>query len=675
MTTRQAKLSGEKNIYFLMPFVFFILGILLFFPTVTAQSTFYISRNFQTALAQNTRTQTGVPGKAYWQNQGLYTMDVTVNPHTGKVEGQASIRYTNNSPSTLIRLNLKLFQNVHLPRTNRAAWTDDDFLTDGLFITELKANGKKIAWKNESIQNSSDPTNTWISLPKALLPGASVDIELQWHYTVQESVSDHREGRVDQSSLFCAYWYPRISVYDDVNGWDRIPMNNQVEFYNDYNDYDVTIRTPSNYIVWATGELQNATDVLEKPFLDRLNQSKKSDDIIQVVTAKDLRKEKITHQEKQLVWKFQAQNVSDFAFGVSDHFLWDATSIIADSVSNQRISVQTAYLESSTDFTEVTQIARDCIQYFSNHIPGIPYPYPTLSIFNGHGQMEYPMMVNDNEMGNLDDTKALTAHEIAHTYFPFLVGTNESTYAWMDEGWATLFEYFACTELYTLAHPEQAIYPGYYLRRYVGNDIPETEVPIFTPSHQLAGFSFGLNAYGKSAAAYLALHHLLGRKTFLRCLHAYANRWRGKHPSPYDFFFTFEDVSEQDLTWFWQRWFMTYNTMDLALTGYRQEGNIAYVKIQNPGGKPLPIVFDIILADGKSQRFSFSSGLWKDADEVEVAIACTEGAKTIKLVWDDFVDINPDNDRFISDSQFRLKSRLIASFDFSASYGKSSSPL
>lgn len=610
-----------------------------------AQNPLYVARNFQSAMERNTRTAAGAPGPGYWQNRATYDIDVTIDPRGRQVGGRARIRYVNQSPDALSRLNLKLFQNVHRPETFRAGAVDDRFFTDGLFIDAVKVDEQTIAWNNGAVHRSEDPTNAWLYLPRAIQPADSVTLEISWHYTLQTSVSDHREGMVDSTALFCAYWYPRVAVYDDLNGWDRIPMNNQIEFYNDYNDYNVVIRTPRNYLVWATGELQNANEVLRAPYLDRLTASRTSDQTRSIVTEEDLEAGAVTLPKDQLLWRFRARNVNDFAFGLSDHFLWDATSIRVDSASGRRVHIQTAYSPKSVDFPEVAGIARECIRYFSDRKPGIPYPYPTLSLFNGHGQMEYPMMVNDNDMPTLDDTRALTAHEIAHTYFPFLVGTNESAFAWMDEGWATLFEYYVCTDFYTLRNPEQAIYPGYYLRRYLRDEQPATEVPIFTPSHHLLGTAYGLNAYGKSAAAYRALEHLLGPAEFQRCLHAYVDRWRDKHPSPYDFFFTFSDVSGRDLSWFWQRWFMRYNTMDLALVDYRQEGKTTYVRVHNAGGKPLPTILETTARDGRRERFTFSPALWENSDEAEVALAGAGQVVEVRLVWEDFVDVAPQNDR------------------------------
>ncbi|MCB9276674.1 MAG: M1 family metallopeptidase [Lewinellaceae bacterium] len=638
-----------------MPRLLTILSVIAFSANVlilTAQPALYVARDFQQAVQKNTRTMNGRPGADYWQNRALYELDVTVNPRDKKVEGKARITYTNNSADALQRLNLKLVQNVHLARAVRAYQIGEDFLTDGIHLRNVRIDGKAVAWDNQAVQASDDPTNAWLNLPKALEPGSSADIELEWSYTLQTSSGEHREGMVDSTSLYCAYWYPRIAVYDDIRGWDLIPHNVQTEFYNDFSDYDVTVRVPEGFIVWATGELANARELLNEPYLGRLQQSYQSDEVIHVVAADDLKKGGITLRKPQPAWHFRASDVTDFAFGLSDHYLWDATSVVADPSTGRRASVQTAYQKQSADFPEVADIARNCIAYFSTQMPAIPYPYPKLTVFNGFGQMEYPMMVNDVDMSSLDDSKALTAHEIAHTYFPFLTGINETAFAWMDEGWATFLEYFACTELYTLKHPEQAIYPGYYLNRYLAQNGPEAETPIFTPSFQLLNPAYGLNSYGKPASAYLSLMYLLGREQFLECLQAYVERWRGKHPQPYDFFFTFQEVSGQDLGWFWQRWFMEFNTMSLALADYHYDNGISYVRVRNKGGKPLPIVLKATMEDGSNQTFTFSPAWWEDREEVEVGFATSGPAARVELVWKEFVDVDRSDDIFIKPRGF-----------------------
>ena len=611
---------------------------------LTAQpSGIYIARDFRQAIEQNTRTLDGRPGPAYWQNRAQYQIDVTVAPAEKSVQGKAQIRYTNHSPQELKRLNLKLIQNVHLPQAVRASWVDERYLTQGIFLSNIKVDGQPVAWDNAAVHASSDPTNAWLPLPQALPSGQSLLIELEWAFQLQTSRGSHREGMVDETAAFCAYWYPRIAVYDDLNGWDLVPHNMQAEFYNDFNDYEVTIRVPEGFIVWATGTLDNAAELLGEPYLQRWQQAAQSDEVISIVSAQELARGGITRRGA-LAWRYRAQNVTDFAFGLSGHFLWDATSVVVDEASGRRALVQAAYQPQSADYPHVAAIARDCIRYFSTQMPAIPYPYPSLTVFNGHGQMEYPMMVNDMDMHSLDDTRALTAHEIAHTYFPFLTGTNETAYAWMDEGWATLLEYFACTELYTLRRPEESIYPGYYLRQYLSHKGAHTEVPIFTPTHQLLNPAYGLNAYGKPASAYLSLLHLLGRERFLECLHGYVERWQGKHPSPYDFFFAFNDLAGQDLDWFWQAWFMEYNTMNLAIKDYRYERGISYVQVHNEGGKPLPIVLKATLTDGSNQEFSFSPGQWEGRDRIELAFATPVPARRIELVWRDFVDVKPEDD-------------------------------
>jgi hypothetical protein len=625
-----------KNIHLL--FAYCLLPLV-----VSAQPELYLSRDFQQAVQQGTRTLAGQAGTDYWQNRAHYAMEVEIVPSEQRVRGKARVQYFNHSPQELRRLNLKLIQNIHLPQAVRATRVDESYLTEGIALSNVRVDGQAAAWNNQAVQASSDPTNAWLALPQPLASGQSVQLEWEWSYRLQRSQGHHREGMVDEGSAFCAYWYPRIAVYDDLSGWDVLPHDMQTEFYGDFNDYEVTIRVPEGFVVWATGTLSNAAELLNEPYLQRWQQAAQSDEIVTVVAAEDLARGGLT-RPGPLAWRYQAENVTDFAFAWSDRYCWDATSVTVDDASGRRALVQAAYSPQSTDFPQVADIARNCIRYFSTQMPAIPYPYPAMTVFNGHGQMEFPMMVNDIDMHSLDDTRALTAHEIAHTYFPFLTGINETAFAWMDEGWATLLEYFACTELYTLRRPELAIYPGYYLRQYVGQQGPHTEVPIFTPTHQLRNPAYGLNAYGKPASAYLSLMHLLGRDKFLECLHGYVARWQGKHPHPYDFFFAFNDLAGQNLDWFWQAWFMEYNTMNLALEGYRYAEGVSYARVRNAGGKPLPILLKATLEDGSSQEHFFSPAVWVSGEMIELPFATPRPARRLELLWRDFVDVDPRDD-------------------------------
>lgn len=617
---------------------------LLLTLSLPAQPSLYLTREFEQAVENGTRALSGQPGPNYWQNRAGYRIETRVNPAERRIDGRAAITYANNSPDTLWQLNLKLIQNVHLLQARKASYVDPAFYTQGISLSDVRVNGEAVEWNNGAVFQSQDPTNAWLSLPVPLLPGSSVQLELEWNYQLQTSRLEHREGMVDASALFAGYWYPRIAVYDDISGWDRVPHNIQTEFYGDFNDYDVTIRMPKGFVVWSTGELQNAEEVLGPLTLERFLQSQKSDSIVPIITKETLANEQAVQPAEELAWRFTAQDVTDFSFGASDHFLWDAASIVVDSATGRRVSVQAAYQPESKDFYEVAEIARECIGYFSTRMPAIPYPYPTMTIFNGHGQMEFPMMVNDMEMGNMDDTQALTAHEIAHTYFPFLVGIDESAYAWMDEGWATLLEFFACTELYTLEQPELSIYPGYYLRNYLGVKGAEVDVPMLTPSHQLLAPAYQLNSYGKPASAYLSLYYLLGREQFLNCIREYAERWRGKHPLPYDFFFTVSECSGQDLSWFWQRWFMEYHTMDLALVDYRLADGALFVTVRNDGGMPLPVPLEVEMEDGSTRYFEFSSIVWQNANEAELELPLGGKARSIHLLWVEFRDVDPTDD-------------------------------
>ncbi len=602
------------------------------FPSAPFAQPLYIPRDIEQAYQKQSRSLSGKPGDKYWQNRATYTIEAVVEPRSKRVSGTETILYQNNSPDSLRRIWLKLIQNIHRPETFKIyAGEDKAFLTTGMKIERIRVGGKTVEWNNEAVWSGPDPINASVALPSVLLPGSQVSIEIEWEYELQTSMN-HREGMTDSTSLFCAYWYPRISVYDDIYGWDRIAFNDQIEFYNEFSDYDVKVRVPNGFIVWATGDLQNADEVLEDRYVRLLTGAFVSNSNVPVITPEDLRKGQITKNQPYLTWHFKADDVTDFAFGSSDHYLWEASSVITDAEHYQRALVQTAYKESAEDYREVLDIAKKSIQHFSSEMPGVPYPYPVMTVFNGYGQMEYPMMCNDIEQSSSDDTHTLTAHEIAHTYFPFLTGVNESRYAWMDEGWATFLEYHVCTYRFELNDPAST-FPGYYGRRYLSNQSLDAEIPLLAPSHQLLAPAYSINAYFKAGSAYAALHALLGDELFRTCLQGYIERWRGKHPTPYDFFFTFNDLSGQDLNWFWKRWFMEYNTMDLALASVKAAGHGKKIRVDvlNKGGKPLPATLVCSLTDGSTKTFSFSPAIWKEHNRFRTRLKLPAVVRKVEL--------------------------------------------
>ncbi len=249
---------------------------------------------------KGTRQLDGRPGPAYWQNRARYRIDVTVTPPARQVRGTESIVYHNNSPDALTHLVVRLFANVHKPDAPRDAPVPADWLTSGVHIDSAMVNGARIDWGDDA----GTFTVKGLQLPQPLAPHDSVTLTIGWHYDLSSGTS--REGAIDSTTYFLAYFYPRIAVYDDYNGWDTMPFVEGKEFYSDFNDYDVTVRAPANFLVWGTGTLRNAAEVLQPDPLTRFQSSLNSNETVHVASAADLAAHAVTAQGGSLAWHFTA---------------------------------------------------------------------------------------------------------------------------------------------------------------------------------------------------------------------------------------------------------------------------------------------------------------------------------------------------------------------------------
>lgn len=590
--------------------------------TASAQSLF-VPRNVQDAYAKGTRSADGRPGKNYWQNTARYDIRITAAPPARQVRGTETITYFNNSPDTLRSLVMRLFLNIHKPGAARDQPVHKDYLSTGIIIDSFIADGLSYRWDNEG-------ASTWhnVDLRRSLNPKDSINIYVKWHYDI--SLQSNREGMLDSTSFFLAYFYPRVAVYDDYYGWDRIDFTDQKEFYNDFNDYTLTVTVPKNFLVWATGDLQNAEEVLQLGYAAKYKQSLISNDVIRIATQPDLRSRNVTRQNNMNSWRFVAKNIPDIAVGLSDHYVWDASSTVVDEGAGRRVSVQAAYIDTSTDFHYMVGWVQRDLAWFSRNWPGWPYPYSKTTIFQGVADMEYPMMVNDNSFGH-DTTFArfVAAHEVAHTWFPFYMGINESRYAFMDEGWATALELLLNR---INMDPRQAdlLFRRFRVNNWVNDKTAEESLPIITPMSVTKNATYGNNAYGKPALAYLALKDLLGDAVFKKCLHEFIRRWNGKHPTPWDFFNTFNNVSGKNLNWFWNSWFFSSGNIDISVTGVTPTATGNSITVVNNGGFPIPFDVQVRYNDATGETRHFSPGVWeKNTKQAKLVISTR---KTIEAV-------------------------------------------
>jgi hypothetical protein len=507
-------------------------------------------------------------------------------------------------------------------------------------IDRFAVNGAPQAW------NQDQPTFTWrgVQLPVALAPNDSVRLSFDWRYDV--SRLSNREGMLDPTTFYLAYFYPRVAVYDDYNGWDAIDFVDAQEFYSDFNDYDVTIRAPANFVVWGTGTLVNASEVLQPEIVRRFQASMTSNDVVHVATAAELAAKTVTAQQPVSSWHFTSKNVPDVTFNVSDHYVWDAASVVVDSATGRRASVQAAYLESAADFHHMVRFGQHSLSWLSHNWPGVPYPYEKTTIVQGFADMEYPMMVNDSSNPDTTFTRFVAEHEIAHTWFPFYMGINESRYGFMDEGWATTFEYLIGQADMGPAQAEK-FFKEFRVEDWINDPSPLQDLPIITPQDALRGVAWGNNAYGKAALAYLATKDLLGDAMFRKTLHGFMDRWNGKHPIPWDYFNTVNDVSGRNLNWFWNAWFFENSYIDLGIAGARKTATGYSVTLDNIGGMPAPVDLVVEYADGTKDTRHQTPSIWAaNVKRATVALAVTKPVKSISLAGGIWMDAAATNDRW-----------------------------
>ncbi|MGF7075992.1 M1 family metallopeptidase [Mucilaginibacter sp. 3215] len=602
------------------------------FIQVKAQ-TLYMPRDIQKAFKNETRSTDGRPGKKYWQNYGRYNISITAVPQNRTVKGTEQITYVNNSPDTLKRLNMKLILNIHKPGAARFGDAGADYLTPGIQFDSFSINGeaKKVA---------SGLTNQMVGLSKSLMPHDSVKLDIGWHFEI--SKESGREGMIDSTTCYLAYFYPRVSVYDDYNGWDRLPFLDAQEFYNDFNDYTLHVTAPKNYVVWATGTLQNPEEVLQPEYAKRLKASFTSDSTINIASAAELAAHKVTAQKEMNTWTWTANDISDMAVGISDHYVWDAASVVVDDATNRRASMQAAFLDSSEDFHHAVQNGRNSLSWLSHNWPGVPYPFPKMTSFQGFADMEYPMMVNDSHTNDVRFSQFVQDHEIAHTYFPFYMGINESRYAFMDEGWATTFELLIGTSEVGKEKAE-ALYKNFRVDRWIHDASTAEDQPVITPSSELRG-GYGNNSYGKPSLSYLALKDMLGDQLFKKALHGYMDRWHGKHPIPWDYFNSMSNITGKNLDWFFNNWFFTNYYIDLSIKGVTKTAVGYTVAIKNVGGFVIPFDVKVTYADGSAESIHQTPVVWeKNQKQISVDIKTAKTIKSATLDGGIFMDADDSN--------------------------------
>jgi len=630
--------------------------------TIAQTSQMFIPLDIKKAYDKGTRTLDGKPGPNYWQNSSDYKISAELNTEKLILSGSEVISYKNNSPDKLNMLVIRLYQDIFRKESERDGNINPEDFSDGVTITKLIINGAPVELDpKKPFSARRINTNLIITLKTPIEAKSEAKIEVEWSFPIPKK-TQNRMGMYGPSTFFIAYWYPQIAVYDDVNGWDMQFYKGTVEFYNDFNNYDVSITVPEKYIVWATGVLQNEEDNFSEAILEKIQDAKKSDKVLNIIKTEDIGK--ATASGSKLTWHYKAEGVPDFVFAAGNEMLWAASMLKLPNGKETFIS--SIYPKDTKNAEEIAGYARKAIDHFSTKLPGVPYPYPAMTVFNhpGGGGMEFPMMVNDGVSSNVSGNVAVTAHEIAHTYMPFYMGINERKYAWMDEGFAVMFTYDAQKSI--LPEIKERDSDGLTLSYSLGK---EDELPLFIPSNILAGgdgMSYNIASYPKAGVAYDLLRNVLGEELFKKALLEYMDSWHGKHPIPYDFFYSFNQASGEDLEWYWVPWFFERGYADLGIKDITVYEGIYKTTIQRNGILPVPVVLSFVYEDGTSEEITRPVTTWKGGVK-ECVIEFKPSKKVVRI--DVGASRIPDVDKTNNRKMFVSEAAIITSYkDYEGTY-------
>lgn len=542
------------------------------------------------------RTASGAPGHEYWQQKADYKINVELNDENQQLHGYETITYHNQSPDELTYLWIQLDQNIRAKDSDSYS-TQTSTMRKRYSFSQLEAmkNSFDGGFKIEEVKNKKgadlnytvNKTMMRIDLKTPLKPEESTTFSIKWWYNINDRMKVHgRSGyeyfEADSNYLYTiAQFYPRMAVYNEVEGWQNKQFLGTGEFTLPFGDFDVTIKVPADHVVGATGELQNAKDVLSSKQLKALEKAKTSEVPVMIVSQEEAEIAEKNRSNQYKTWNFKAKNVRDFAFASSRKFIWDAMGV---QFGNRTVLAMSYYPKEGNPLWEQysTKVVAHTLKTYSKYT--FDYPYPVaISVHTKNIGMEYPMMCFNGGRPEKDGTYSFMTkvgmisviiHEVGHNYFPMIVNSDERQWTWMDEGLNSFLEFIAEME-WEYDFPTRSGHPSKIVDYMKGNK--NYISPIMTNSESV--WNLGPNAYAKPTTALNILREtIMGRELFDYAFKTYANRWKFKHPSPEDFFRTMEDASGVDLDWFWRGWFYTTDNVDVSIE------NVKWFQInsQNP---------------------------------------------------------------------------------------------
>ena len=601
------------------------------------------------------RSASGEPGPKYWQNRADYVINCTLDTLKHNLSGNVEITYTNNSPDNLKFLWLQLDQNIYKKDSRATAtttelggrWANPKF-TEGDVIKSVSIN-----YNGKTFTPTSTVTDTRLQLwlQDALKSSDKIKVTIAFGFDIPERGTD-RMGRLKTKNGWIyeiAQWFPRMCVYDDIQGWNTLPYLGAGEFYLEYGDFDYSITAPSGLVVAGSGELQNPQECLTEDQLKRYNEAQTSDKTVVIKSDKEVNDKNAKSKTPSTTWHFKIQNARDIAWAASRAFVWDAAKI--NLPSGKKCLAASVYPVESikkNGWQRSTEMVKGSIEFNSKQWYEFPYPVAT-NVAGTVGGMEYPGIVFCSAMASGSGLWGVTDHEFGHTWFPMIVGSNERKYAWMDEGFNTFINGLSTKAFNKGEFNQQSAMmdpTSSFLVKYMFNEAADG---LYNIPEVIQQGNLGNAAYSKPGFMLDELRDVvLGPDRFDAAFREYINRWAFKHPTPWDFFHTMENASGEDLSWFWRSWVLNTWKLDQTVKGVTyindKPENGSEVTIVNLQKMPMPVTVLVKEANGKEHRLNLPVEIWQRGAEWTFGVPTTSEVKEVILDPDKKLpDYNRDN--------------------------------
>lgn len=585
----------------------------------------FFTQDYNSPAGNAFRSANGIPGPLYWQNSADYLVHAILSEVDTSITGDVTISYTNNSPDKLDYLWLQLDQNLFDPASRGAFATPvsgdrfdvKGFARGGYHIEEVTVTYQGKLYKAQPVITD---TRMQVRLNSPMLPkGDKISIKIKYSFAIPGHGAD-RLGRMYSKkgvTYEIAQWYPRMCVYDDVEGWNTLPYMGLGEFYCDYGNFDYYITAPAEMIVYGSGDLQNASEVLTAEEIKRLSLAARSDKTVSIIGAGEIGKPSVRPAtKKDLTWHFIMKNTRDVAWAASAVLVWDAAKV--NLPSGRKAIAMSAYppeVMGDTAWSRATEYLKHSIEIYSQHF----FEYPWNSAANIAGivtGMEYPGMIFNDYREKKAPLWFLITHEIGHNWYPMIVGSNERKYMWQDEGFNSYINFYA-TEIFNkgeYAHDPYLFDSSTFAVMNV-NTLKNQHDPLMIVPEAMNLDNF-YPYYGKTAYGLNLLRNVvLGKDRFDYAFKKYTEAWAFKHPTPYDFFHCMNNAAGDDLNWFWKEWFFTNWTLDQAITAVSYVDNDpvkgALISIENNGKMILPVIVNIIESNGDTKTIQLPVEIWQ----------------------------------------------------------------